>query len=94
MKLLTNLKIDIQRWIYRRKAKHGDKIDIQRQLKAIKKAERLSEKRKCRLWVVRIVPGKYRIYSKGDVKAVLRRIGLKGRIDMFSINGSVVHITK
>ena len=94
MKLLTNLKIEIQRWIYRRKAKHGYEIDIQRQLKAIKKAERLSEKRKSRLWVVRIEPVKYRIYSKGDVKAVLRRIGMKGRIDMFSINESVVYITK
>lgn len=94
MKLLTNLKIEIQRWIFRRKQKHGSEIDIQRQLKAIKKAEKLSEKRKCRLWVVRIEPGKYRIYSKGDVKAVLRRIGLKGQINMFEINGSVVHITK
>ena len=94
MKILTNLKIEIQRWIYRRKQKHGSEIYIQRQLKAIKKAERLSKKRKCLLWVVRIEPGKYRIYSKSDVKAVLRRIGMKGQIDMFSINGFVVYITK
>lgn len=94
MNWLRDLVIEIQRWNYRRKQKRGNKIDIDRQLYAIKKAERLSVKRKCRLWVVRIKPGNYRIYSKGDVKAVLRRIGLKGQIDMFSINGSVVHITK
>jgi hypothetical protein len=90
----NNLKIDIQRWNYRRKQRKGNKVDAENQLKTIKKAERLSKERKCRLWVVRIEPGKYKIYTKGDVKAVLRKLGMKGRIDLFSINGSVVHITK
>jgi hypothetical protein len=94
MKFIKDLIIDLQRWNYRRKQKQGSKIDAKNQLKTIEKADRLSKKRKCRLWVVRIEPGKYKIYTKGDVKAVLRRLGMKGRIDLFSINGSVVHITK
>lgn len=93
-KLIENIKIDIQRWNYRRKYKSGTKVDLQNQLKAIEKAEALSKKRKQRLWVVRVMPGEYVIRSKGDVKAILRRIGMKGQINMFEINGSVVHITK
>ena len=94
MKWLTNIKIEIQRWNYRRKQNIARKKDAPKQLEAIAKAEKLSKERKCRLWVVRIQPCKYRIYTKGDVKAVLRRLGIKGRIDLFSINDSVVHITK
>lgn len=93
-KFLINLKISIQQWDLKRKFAAGDKVDIQNQLKAIEKAEKLSKKRKCRLWVVRLMPGKYRIYSKGDVKSALRRLGLKGRVDLFEISGVVVHITK
>lgn len=93
-KFLTNIKIEFQRWKFRRKYKKGSKVDVDNQLKAIEKAEKLSKKRKCRLWVVRISPGKFRVYSKGDVKAILRKVGLKGRINMFEINDSVVHITK
>ena len=94
MKFIKDLVIDIQRWDYRRRQKKGSKIDAEMQLKTIEKAERLSRERKCRLWVVRIEAGKYCIYTKSDVKAVLRRIGIKGNVDIFSINGSVVHITK
>lgn len=91
---LTNLKIEIQRWIYRRKYKSGSKVDLEKQLIAVERAEKLSKKRKCRLWVVRVRPGKYIIRSKSDVKAILRSIGLKGQINMFEVNESVVHITK
>jgi hypothetical protein len=93
-RFIDNLKIEIQRWNFRRKYKAGDKVDIKNQLKAVAKAEKLSKQRKCRLWVVRLMPGKYRIYSKGDVKAVLRRMGLKGSVDIFSNSDIVVHITK
>jgi len=93
-RIINNLKIEIQRWNFRRKYKAGDKVDIQNQLKAVAKAEKLSQKRKCRLWVVRLMPGKYKIYSKGDVKAVLRRLGLKGKINLFENSDVVVHITK
>jgi hypothetical protein len=94
MNWFNKIKIDIQRWNFRRKRKHEDKVDVVRQLEAIEKAEKLSQKRKSRLWVIRVEPGKYVIRSKSDVKAILRRLGLKGRIDLFSINDTVVHITK
>ena len=94
MSWVTNIKIDIERWLYRRRKARQESRDITQQLKHIAKADKLSFKKKCRLWVVRIEPGRYRIYSKADVKAVLRRLGLKGRIDLFSVNGTVVHITK
>lgn len=91
---IRDKRIDFQRWNFRRKKNKGEKIDVKNQLTAIDKAQKLSIKRKCRLWVVRIRPGKYRIYTKSDVKAVLRKLGLKGRIDLFSLNDSVVFITK
>lgn len=94
IKWLRNIRIDIERWNYRRQIRRGEKKDAEIQLQVIEKAERLSKQNKCRLWVVRIAPGKFKIYTKADVKAVLRRLGLKGRIDLFSVNGTVVHITK
>ena len=93
-KFINNLKIEIQRWRFRRKYTAGAKVDIENQLKAVEKAEKLSKQRKCRLWVVRLMPGKYQIYSKGDVKSVLRRMGLKGKINLFENSDVVVHITK
>lgn len=94
MNWLKNLKIEVQRWNYRRKFNSGAKIDLDAQVKAIEKAEALSKKRKCRLWVVRIMPGKFKIYTKADVKAVLRRIGMKSQVDLYDIGEYVVHITK
>jgi hypothetical protein len=93
-RFIDNLKIEIQRWNFRRKYKAGDKVDIQNQMKAVEKAENISKQRKCRLWVVRLAPGKYKIYSKGDVKYILRRMGLKGKINLFENSDVVVHITK
>lgn len=94
MATLTDVKINWQRWLHRLRRARFEKVDAKRQLRFIEKAEKLSKRRKCRLWVVRMSPGNYRIYTKGDVKAVLRKIGLKGRINLFTINGTVVHITK
>jgi hypothetical protein len=91
---LTNKIIEIQRWNYRRKLNAGKKTDAKNQLRAINKAEKLSKIEKQRLWVVRVSPGNYIIRTKADVKAILRSIGLKGQIDIFSVNDSVVHITK
>jgi hypothetical protein len=94
MNWIFKVKIDLERWSYRRRKAREEKADIANQLKAVQKADKLSLQRKCRLWVIRIKPGTYRIYSKGDVKAVLRRYGLKGPVDFFSINSTVVYITK
>jgi len=91
---LKNIIIEIQRWNYRIKLRRGAKVDARKQLRTINEAEKLSKIEKQRLWVVRVSPGKYIIRTKADVKAILRSIGLKGQIDIFSINDSVVHITK
>jgi len=93
-KYIQYIRIEFERWRFRRKYKSGDKVDLENQLKAVEKARALSSKRKCRLWVVRLWPGKYRIYSKGDVKAVLKNLGLKHQVDMYQLNEVVVHITK
>lgn len=94
IKKLQNIKISLQQWNYKRLYKKGMKVDIENQLKAVNKAEKLSKKRKCKLWVVRLMPGRYKIYSKGDVKSTLRKLGLKGRVDIFQNSDVVVHITK
>lgn len=94
MKFLTNLKINIQRWNYRRKYKSGEKVDLEQQVKAIQKADALSKKRKCRLWVLRIRPGKFQVCTKGDLKATLKVYGLRYRYNIYEIGDPIVHITK
>ena len=91
---IQNIKIDFQRWIFNMRYKSGSRRDLEAQLKAIQKATKLQKKRGIRLWVVRIFPGKYGIYPKGEVKSVLKRIGLTGRINMFQQDDFIVHITK
>jgi hypothetical protein len=97
---LTNIKIDFQRWNYRRKYKSCNKVDLENQLKAIEKAEKLSKKRKCRLWVIRLMPGIYKIYSKGDLKGIIRRLKLNklskanNEINIYQLSEVIVHITK
>jgi hypothetical protein len=86
--------IEFQKWNFRRKYASGDKVDIDRQLKAVEKARKLSEKRKCRLWVVRLYPGKYRICSKADVKGILRNNGIRTTVNLYTLNEVIVHITK
>jgi hypothetical protein len=94
MKWIKDLIIEFQRWNFRRKVQAGAKIDAQNQIKAIEKAEKLSHEKRHKLWVIRVEPGKYVIRTKGDVKAILRRLGMKGRIDIFNENEVIVHITK
>jgi len=89
-----DIKINIQRWQFRRKYKSGEKVDLEKQLQAIEKATALAKKRNCKLWVIRVFPGKYRIYSKGDVKQVFRNLGIKNQVDMYQLSDVVVYITK
>lgn len=91
---VSDLRITYQQWRFGRKYKSGDKVDLENQLKAVEKARKLSEKRNCRLWVIRIFPGKYRICSKADVKAVFRNNGISTSINLFTLNQVIVHITK
>jgi hypothetical protein len=93
-KKLRDIKINIQRWNFRRKYKSGEKIDLDRQMKAIAKAEALCMQRKCRLWVIRVMPGKYMVRSKGDVKSLLKAYGIRQSVDMFQLSDVIVHITK
>lgn len=94
MNWFKKIRIDLQRWNFRRKFNSGAKIDIEKQTKAIQKAEELSEKRKCRLWVVRILPGKYKICTKADLKAILRSIGMTQKVNIYQLGEYIVHITK
>jgi hypothetical protein len=93
-KKLRDIKIKIQMWNFRRKYKSGEKVDLDKQIAAIKKAEALCIRRKCRLWVIRVMPGKYLIRSKGDVKSLLKAYGLRSTVDMFQLSDVIVHITK
>lgn len=91
---LQNIRIEFQRWRFRRSYNSGSKIDIEKQTKAIEKATRLSQKRKVRLWVIRLMPGKFRICSKGDVKYLLKTYGMKAQVNMYELGDVIVHITK
>jgi hypothetical protein len=97
MKLLKkrrDIKINIQRWNFRRKYKSGEKVDLERQMKAIAKAEKLCIKGKVRLWVIRVMPGRYFVRTKGDTKLLLKAYGYKHIVDMYQLNDVIVHITK
>jgi hypothetical protein len=91
---LRDMIIDFQRWNFRRKYDSVSNADLKNSLKAIEKANMLAKKRNHRLWVVRISPGKFRIYTKADVKAVLKRLGIEHEINMFQLGNEIVHITK
>jgi hypothetical protein len=91
---IRNLRIRYQQWNFGRKYKAGDKVDLERQLKAMQKARKLSEKRKCRLWVIRLFPGKFRICTKADVKGVLRNNGISTTINLYQLNEVIVFISK
>jgi len=92
--IIRDIKIEIQRWWFRKKYKSGAKKDLEEQTKAIDKAITLSQKRRCRLWVIRVRPGKYVIRSKGDVKTIFKTLGVKGKVDLFQLSDTVVHVTK
>ncbi|GEM_PF-5283870 len=91
---VQNIRINIERWIFRMKYKSGERVDLERSLKAIERAEKLSRIRKCRLWVIRLMPGKFKICTKGSVKHILKLYGMKSQINMYEVGDVIVHITK
>jgi len=93
-KAFQDIRINIQRWRFRRNYKSGSRVDFEKHLKAIEKADLLSKKRKCRLWVIRLMPGKFKIATKGDAKYILKTYGMKSRVNMFELSDIIVHITK
>lgn len=90
MKFIDKIKIDLQRWIFRRNIKR----DAEVMGSVIKKANRISEKTKKRLWVFKIDNCDYRIYTKAEVKGTLRSMHLQTRINMYQTNEYLIHITK
>ena len=94
MNKIKDIRLDIERWFYRIKRKHLHSKDVREQAKAIRKANKLSDKTKKRLWVLRIGAGEYGIYPKGTLKSVLRELGLMRQIDIYHTNEYIVHITK
>lgn len=90
MKFFENIKIDIQRWFFRRKISR-DAVVMK---KVIEKANRISERTKKRLWVFKIDACDYRIYTKAEMKGALRSLHLQTRINMYQTNEYIIHITK
>jgi len=90
------LKIEIQRWIFRVKQKHAESIDFRRHQRAIRKADRASQRMNKRLWVFREGPGRYHIYTKPQVKAAARifREFRTADINIYHTNQYIIHITK
>jgi hypothetical protein len=89
-----NLKIDIQRWNYRRKQKKAKRLDLDKMAKAIIKANLQSERTKKRLWVIKFAPADYQILVKPQVKAFFRTIRPMINVNFYHTNEYVIHITR
>jgi hypothetical protein len=94
MKLLKNLRINIERYNFRRKERKAKSHDADKKAKAIIKANLTSERIRKRLWVLKHGPADYGIYTKAEVKGALRALGLHGLVNMYQPNQYVIHITK
>jgi len=87
---LENLKIDFQRWIFRRRLRQDANV----MQKTILKADRISERTKKRLWVFKIDASDYRIYTKPEMKGTLRSMKISHLINIYQTNEYIIHITK
>lgn len=97
MGLIKEIKIEIERWIYRKRRHSFKSNDDKSMLEAIKKADQFTAKNGRRLWVVKIAPGDYRIYTKGQVRPFFRslRTYLPGEnVNIYKTSEYIVHITK
>ena len=92
MKFITNLKIEIQRWRYRRKIKIAKEKDADKMAKAIIKANFQTQRSRKRLWVIKLDYADYVICTKQQVRAYLRKIGLM--VNYMQTNEYIIHITK
>lgn len=90
MNFINNIKIDFQRWIFRRNIKR----DAEVMKKVVEKANTISEKTHKRLWVLKIDACDYRIYTKAEMKGALRSLHLQTKINMYQTNEYIIHITK
>lgn len=92
--IIRNLKIEIERWQYRRKQRKAHKLDADSKAKAIIKANLMTEKTNKRFWVIRHGDSNYGIYSKCEVKGILRSLHLSQLINMYQVNQHIIHITR
>lgn len=90
---IRDIKIEIQRWMFRRKQKKAKAHDYDKMAAAILKAKRISERSKVRLWVVKLSYADYVILTKGQLKAFLRKLGIASKINIYQTNEYVVYIT-
>jgi|WetSurSiteA1Bulk_404760.scaffolds.fasta_scaffold155234_1 hypothetical protein len=97
MEFLNDIKIELQRWLYRTRRRRFKKTDDKLMLEAIEKAEKHTEKNGTRLWVVKISASDYRIYTKSQVKTFFRSVRhylSDSNINYYQTNEYIVHITK
>jgi hypothetical protein len=94
MKWLRNIRIDIERWIFRKRSARNQKRDISVQCKYIRKANRQSKRANKQLWVFRFGPSDYFIFTKPQVKSAVRDMHVAARINIHQTNEYIVHITK
>lgn len=94
MKWLTNLKIEYERWQYRRKQRKAREHDADMKAKAILKASMMSEELGKRFWVVKHGESNYGVYLKSELKGALRSLGLSQLINMYQPNEYIIYITR
>ena len=96
MGLINEIKIELQRWIFRKRRQSFKINDDKAMLAAIERAEQFTARRGNRLWVVKISPGDYRVYTKGQVKTFFRSLKhlLPENINIYNTSEYIVHITK
>lgn len=89
---LTNIRINIERWLFRRKISIAKKKDAQKMGEAIDKANRLTERNAKRFWVVKLDNSDYAVCTKQQVRDLFRKLGL--RVNYMQLNEYIIHITK
>jgi hypothetical protein len=89
---IRDIRIEIQRWIFRRKQKRAKAHDADRMAKAIIKANLKSKQANKRLWVVKMTQAEYVILTKQQVRVFFQRLGL--RVNYMQTNEYIVHITQ
>lgn len=89
---LRDLKIDFQRWRFRRNVKISKKYDAQLMGQAITKADDLTRRNNKRFWVLKLSYGDYSVCTKQQVRAYFRNIGLQ--VNYMQTNEYIIHITK
>ncbi len=97
MGIINEIKIEIQRWIHRRRRSSFKRNDDKLMLEAIQKADQFTAERGHRLWVIKIAPGNYRIFTKGQVRAFFRTVSayLPGdTVNIYKTSDYIIHITR